>query len=103
KVDFGAAANGESFGRYLTSDGRSEFVAMSARTFGVDDPGSVEEFRTATGRTNAYPRVGPAVITEGMYHPPDLGTNDNTRDEFIELRNITTAPVALFDGTNGWH
>ena len=37
-----------------------------------------------------------------MYHPPDLGTNDNTRDEFIELRNITTAPVALYDGTNGW-
>jgi hypothetical protein len=77
-------------------------VAMSARTFGADDPGSVVEFRAGTGKTNTYPRVGPVVITEVMYHPPDLGTNDNTRDEFIELRNITTAPVALFEGTNGW-
>lgn len=103
KVDFGAAANGVSFGRYVTSDGRAEFVSMSARTFGVDDPGSVTEFRTGTGRTNTDPRVGPVVISEIMYHPPDLGTNDNTRDEFIELRNITTTPVALYDGTNGWH
>jgi hypothetical protein len=102
KVDFGAADNGVSFGRHLTSDGREEFVAQSARSFGVDDPGSVAEFRTGTGQTNAYPRMGPVVISEIMYHPPDLGTNDNTRDEFIELHNITTAPVALFQGTNGW-
>jgi hypothetical protein len=106
RVDFGAAANGVSFGRYVTSDGRAQFVAMSARTFGVDDPGSVEDFRTGLGLPNAYPRVGPVVISEVMYHPPDLGTNDNTRDEFIELRNITTAPVPLFDSdhpTNVWH
>jgi hypothetical protein len=62
----------------------------------------VEEFRTGAGATNAYPLVGPVVITEIMYHPPDLGTNDNTRDEFIELRNLGVAPVALFEGTNGW-
>jgi len=102
KVDFGAAANGVSFGRYVTSDAREQFVAMNARTFGVDDPGSVAEFRTGTGQTNTSPRVGPVVISEIMYHPPDLGTNDNPRDEFIELRNITTAPVGLFEGTNGW-
>jgi hypothetical protein len=102
-VKFGAADNAVSFGRYVTSDHREEFVAMSARTFGADDPGTVEEFRTGTGTPNAYPLVGPVVISEIMYHPPDLGTNDNTRDEFIELRNITTTPVALFDGTNGWH
>lgn len=105
QVKFGAAANGVSFGRYVTSDGREEFVALSARTFGRDDPGSPEEFRTGTGAANAYPRVGPVVISEVMYHPPDLGTNDNTRDEFIELHNITTAPVALYDPmypTNGW-
>ncbi len=52
---------------------------------------------------NVYPRVGPIVISEIMYHPPDVGTNDNTRDEFIELQNISTVPVPLFDGTNGWH
>jgi len=101
-VDFGAAANAVSFGRYVTSDAREEFVPMSARTFGADDPGSVVEFRTGRGTNNAYPRVGPIVISEVMYHPPDLGTNDNTRDEFIELRNTSTVAVPLYDTTNGW-
>lgn len=95
--DFGAQWNGVSFGRYVTSDNRDEFVAMSARSFGVDDPGSVEEFRSGTGKANPYPRIGPVVISEVMYHPPDQGILDNTADEFIELHNITTAPVPLFD------
>jgi hypothetical protein len=46
------------------------------------------------------------VISEIMYHPPDAGTNDNVADEFIELHNITTAPVPLYDPgapTNTWH
>jgi hypothetical protein len=41
-----------------------------------------------------------------MYHPPDLGTNDNVRDEFIELHNVSTVPVLLYDPahpTNVWH
>ena len=104
-VDFGAAANSVSFGRHVTTDNREEFVAMSARTFGVDDPGNVAQFRTGTGLTNVYPRVGPVVIGEIMYHPPEDGTNDNVADEFIELRNITTVPVALYDlaaPTNTW-
>jgi hypothetical protein len=66
----------------------------------------VQQFRAGTGAPNTAPRVGPVVISEIMYHPPDLGTNDNERDEFIELHNITTAPVALFDvarPTNVWH
>src|SRR5258705_3192745 len=106
RVDFGAADNGVSFGRYFTSDAREEFVAMSARTFGVDDPGSVEEFRNGAGRTNAYPRVGPIVISEIMYHPLDDGVNDNVQDEFIELHNVTTAPIPLYDTaypSNTWH
>ena len=102
KVDFGAAANGVSFGRHVTSDQREQFVAMSTRSFGADDPGSAAEFRTGTGMTNTGPRVGPVAISEIMYRPFDLGADDNTRDEFIELRNITTAPVALCDTTNGW-
>ena len=105
-VSFGAAESGVSFGRYITSVGKEEFVAMSARTFGADDPNTPEEFRTGTGRTNAYPKVGPVVISEIMYHPPDVGTNDNQLDEFIELHNLTTAPVALYDPsfpTNTWH
>ena len=105
-VKFGPALNGVSFGRYVNSIGEPQFVAMSARSFGSDDPGSVEEFRLGTGAPNPYPLVGPVVISEIMYHPQDIGTNDNTRDEFIELRNITGVPVPLYDPafpTNTWH
>lgn len=41
-----------------------------------------------------------AVISEIMYHPPDLDTNDNTRDEYIELYNPTATAIVLQD-TNG--
>ena len=105
EVKFDAAENGVSFGRYRRSDGQYDFVAMSARTFGVDSPATVAQFRTGTGLANAYPKVGPVVISEIMYHPPDIGTNDNTADEFIELRNITGGVVQLFDPaypTNRW-
>ncbi|HON07174.1 MAG TPA: lamin tail domain-containing protein, partial [Verrucomicrobiota bacterium] len=94
---YGTAAPNVSFGRYVTSDGRIEYVAMSKRTFGMDDAASVEEFRTGTGAPNASPLVGPVVISEIMYHPPDLGTNDNVVYEYIELRNITSVPVMLYD------
>ena len=30
-----------------------------------------------------------------MYHPPDVGTNDNSRDEFVELHNISTNSIDL--------
>jgi hypothetical protein len=105
---FGASANGVSFGRYRTSAG-IDFVPMSQRTFGTDQPGSLAEFRTGGGRTNAGPLVGPIVINEIMYHPPDsrglIFTNDNTLDEFLSLLNITANPVPLFDPaapTNHW-
>ncbi|HXG49248.1 MAG TPA: lamin tail domain-containing protein, partial [Methylomirabilota bacterium] len=108
-VKFGPAANGVSFGRYRTSTGRIDFPAMSARSFGQDDPSSVEQFRTGTGAANPYPRVGPVVIRQIMYHPPDVvtptATNDNVALEFIELRNLTAAPLPLYDPahpTNGW-
>jgi len=96
-VKFGAADSAVSSAAYVTSDQREEFVAMSARTFGVDDPGTVEEFRQGTG---AFQRLSPCRAGGDqriMYHPPDLGTNDNVRDEFIELHNISTAPVELYD------
>ena len=99
--DFGPAENGVSFGRYVRSDGNTDFVAMSQRTFGVDNPTSEAEFRMGTGLANAYPKVGPLVINEIMYHPPDInnqGTNvDNNLDEYIEIFNISTAAVPLFD------
>ena len=88
---FGAADNGVSFGRYVNSVGTEQFVAQSATTLGA---------------ANAAPKVGPVVISEIMYHPTDLGTNDNTRDEFIELQNITGGTITLFDTlypSNTWH
>jgi hypothetical protein len=42
------------------------------------------------------------VFTEVMYHPPDLGTNDNTRDEFVEIYNPTAAPITLQDSAGLW-
>ena len=106
QTDFGPADLDTAFGRYVTSDGNEEWVAMRPPTFGVNDPSSVEAFRAGTGQTNPYPLVGPVVLSEIMYHPPNLGTNDNVRDEYLALRNITGSPVALFDygaPTNTWH
>lgn len=103
-VEFGPAANGVSFGRYITSalnGSKVEFTALSARTFGVDNPPTVDDFRTGTGKTNSGPLVGPVVISEIMYHPPDLaGGVDDIANEFIELRNITGSAVPLYDPAN---
>jgi hypothetical protein len=103
-AEFGAAQNGVSFGRYQTSVG-IDFVAMAQRTFGTDNPDTVQQFRTGTGLPNSAPKVGPIVISEIMYHPPDVGTNDNVVDEFIEFHNITGSAVSLYDPaypTNVW-
>jgi hypothetical protein len=66
----------------------------------------VAEFRTGPGAPNPYPKIGPVVISELMYHPPDVGTNDNAFDEYIELHNPSAQAIPLFDpnlyyGTNG--
>jgi hypothetical protein len=84
--DFGASATGVSFGRYTNSVGDVHFVAQSANSLNA---------------ANAGPRVGPVVISEIMYHPPDLpdGT-DNDEDEYLELRNLSSAPVPLFNSNS---
>ncbi len=46
------------------------------------------------GTVNAGLRVGPIVITEIMYNYPP------PNDDFLELCNITSAPVLLFDPAN---
>ncbi|HUR47069.1 MAG TPA: lamin tail domain-containing protein, partial [Candidatus Saccharimonadales bacterium] len=81
---FGAAENMVSFGRYVNSVGEEQFVAQAAQTL------------TAL---NSPPRVGPIVISEIMFQPPPLGTNDNSRDEYIELQNVSPNPVPLFQAT----
>ena len=80
--DFGAAPNGVSFGRYVDSQGNDHYVLQATNTLGTN---------------NALPRVGPLVISEIMYHPPDLvGGVDNALDEFIRLRNIAATNVPLW-------
>jgi hypothetical protein len=83
-VDFGAAFNGVSFGRYVNSVGEEFYPAQISVTLGAPNSG---------------PRAGPVVISEIHYHPDDGGS------EFLELLNISEAPVALFDAefpTNTW-
>jgi hypothetical protein len=104
-VEFGAAANGVSFGRFATSTG-VDFTAMAQRTFGVDNPANVIAFRNGTGLTNSYPKVGPIVFNEIMYHPVS-GSNatELAEEEFVELYNVTAEPVPMYDTNNpanGW-
>lgn len=104
-LSFPAAQNRVSFGRHVTSDGRGEFVPMTRTTFGVDNPTTVQNFRTGTGLSNAYPLVGPLVISEIMYHPPDIiidVTNrvDNRTNEYLEIYNVSGRTIHLYD-TNG--
>jgi len=83
-VTFGAAANGVTFGRHVNSIGEEQFPAQISPT---------------PNAANSGPRVGPVVLSEIHYHPDAAG------DEFIELRNISANPVALFDTafpTNTW-
>jgi hypothetical protein len=88
---FDAAENGVSFGRHVISTGEERFVAQVSRT---------------PDAANSGPRVGPVVVRQIMYHPPDLaGGLDNTEEEYIELRNITSSSILLYDPahtTNRW-
>jgi hypothetical protein len=120
---FGSSANGVSFGRYVKSDGGTDFVPMSSLTFGLDHfPATTNEFTLGRGASNSYPKVGPIVISEIMYHPPDvieitnaLDTNgvmvvvtnkiDNDWDEFVELSNYAATNAPLYnvqEPTNHW-
>jgi hypothetical protein len=105
RVTFGAAANGVSFGRHLTS-WSEEFVAMARRSFGVDDPADLAAFRTGTGAPNPGPLVGPVILSE--IHPVPAFRFDPDRPDsgqFIELLNITDHAVPLYDPdapTNRW-
>jgi hypothetical protein len=92
RVAFDASPTNTAIGRFATSTG-VHFTTLSRTTFGVDNPSSVQQFRTGAGAANAYPLVGPVVIHELMYNPA-------AGHEFVELRNITNAPVPLYDPTN---
>jgi hypothetical protein len=76
-VSFGAAEPDVSIGRIPTSSG-PHFVPLTSRSLGA---------------INGTPKVGPIIISEVMYRP----ASTNEALEFIELHNITAAPVSLFD------
>jgi hypothetical protein len=73
--DFGASRRGETWGRYLASDG-DRFPILSAAT---------------PGAANAEPALGDVVITELYYDP----ASNNQGEEFIELYNTTGAAISL--------
>ncbi len=75
-VGFDACEKEITLGRYYKSTGGHDFVALNAPT---------------PGTANATPLVGPVVINEIMYRPKP------GYDEFIELKNLTGAPVPLYD------
>ena len=85
-VQFGAAPNSESFGRH--PDGTGVLTPMSRLSLGCENP---------------YPRVGPVVISEVQYNPPDPSPEalamdpmlDSNDLEFIEIHNATGSAVDL--------
>ena len=93
-VEFGALINGVSAGRYQTSVG-VDFVPLSERTFGVDNPSSLADFRRGIGKANALPQIGPVVISE--IYPGVPGVAGASDQQYIELHNPTSKPAPLFD------
>jgi hypothetical protein len=88
--NFGASANGVSFGRERTSAGEEFFVPRISPT---------------PSGANSAVRIGPLVITEVMFQPAGVGAFDNTRDEYLEIRNNSSEWVSLYDPahrTNTW-
>jgi Lamin Tail Domain/CotH kinase protein/Immunoglobulin domain/Bacterial TSP3 repeat len=87
-VSFKAQAAGWSLGRY--PDGAPFWHALETAT---------------RGTTNAAPPAR-VVISEVLYHPPDVlsGTNlvDNNTNEFIEVFNATAQPVTLHNTNGTW-
>jgi hypothetical protein len=87
--EFGASETGVSFGRYYKSSTNTyDFVPMSAVT---------------PQAANAYPKVGPVVFSEIMYHPdwPAGGSFANNEYEYLELYNPTASAVTLYDAAEG--
>ncbi|MBI5383510.1 MAG: lamin tail domain-containing protein [Verrucomicrobia bacterium] len=87
---FDAAEMGVTFGRYVTSQGTDDFPAQTVRTLGTN---------------NAGPVIGPVVISEIMYNPPNLTSNDPP-SSYLKLQNISATNVPLYSLitlTNTWH
>ncbi len=80
-VEFGAALADESFGRW--PNGQGDLYPMRSLTLGSENSG---------------PRVGPIVISEVMYQPPDPPEGvDPGELEFVEIFNPTAEEINLTD------
>ncbi|MSU36456.1 MAG: lamin tail domain-containing protein [Pedosphaera sp.] len=96
-TSFEPSENGVSFGRY--PNGTGPLVTLADLALGTPvrnyfPPSFLAEFQKAPGAANGLPRVGPVIFSVIQYRPaPD-------DFEYIELRNITGAPVSLFDPLN---
>jgi hypothetical protein len=75
-VSFGEMPNGFTIGRYEAGDGSVHFVIQKQATM---------------GKANAGPRIGPAILSEIMYHSP------NDTDDYLEVANVAGQPLDLFD------
>ena len=101
-VSFEATANGISIGRY--PNGTGKFTTLVQPTFGTEITATLPAefltvFRTGKGASNAGPLIGPIVFSRIQYHP------NTGADEFVELLNISSAAVPLYDPlypTNTW-
>jgi hypothetical protein len=80
--NYQASPEGTSIGRELTSDGREHFVPQS-----IPSP----------GRPNTEPALGPILFTEVAPQRTPTGVDLGIRDGFLELSNLGTARVPLFD------
>lgn len=78
-VSFGAADAGVSFGRFVNSGGAAFYPPQANPT---------------PGAANSAPQVGPLILSELLYWPATGG------DEFLEIRNIGSQPLPLFDPAN---
>jgi len=79
-VEFPAAANGESFGRW--PDGSGNLYPM------------IEPTLNPAGE-NSGPRIGPVIISEVQYNPAGVLGDDDL--EFVEIYNSTAEEVDLTD------
>ncbi len=87
--DFGASETGVTIGRYyMSSTGTYDFVAMSQPT---------------PDQENAYPKVGPVIITEFMYNPVSIPGDSYAEEEYeyIELFNTSDSAITLYDYNEG--
>jgi hypothetical protein len=82
-VIFAGQARNISLGRY--PDGASSWYSM----------------QPTRDSSNTAPLPGIRIV-EFMYHPANLGTNDNTRDEYIQLFNPTSSAIALQNSNGCW-